>query len=512
MIWRPAIGAVLVATLAACGGGGGGGDGETCPAGSVLTVFPDVARVTAGGAGVSFGAGLSDCGADMRWTLAGPGTIDRATGVPVTYLPPPSVAAQATATLTVSAGGLSDAAVITIDPSSQQLAGRVIGGNGAPVAGATVRVGTASATSGADGTFALPAVAPPYELVVTAPGGLVASYYPELRRSDPTLVLFDEAPSFPRFAQASGALSGGAGFPAPAGREAGVAFGSLEGTAFGPVQPGAATFLVGLAWAGPSSSATGALHALQWVVDADLRPVAFDGHARRAGVTLSAGGTATGQDLALAAVGTSAVSGTLDEGGAPFSASLSLFATLGDGARLRILPPPRDASSFPQVGFTSTFTLATPALAGATVDVVARKDLAGGAFQEVHRHGLAPGASGVALSFGGLPVQNRPPAGGTVSAVPGLVFDWHSMFGNPVYVASLRGPPGSLGYDVFTMRQQITLPPGIALAVPATYRWRVRASTAFASVDEAAGPGGWLGGDGAFGRAESTDWEFTTAP
>lgn len=511
MTWRPAIGAVLVVVLAACGGGGGV-SGESCPAGSVLTILPAAARVTAGGAGVPFAAGLSNCSADMRWSLAGPGAIDRTEGVPVTYLPPASVAAQATATLTVSAGGLSAAAVITIDPSSQQLAGRVIGGNGAPVAGATVRVGTATATTGADGTFTLPAVAPPYELVVTAPGGLTSSWYPELRRSDPTLVLFDEAPGFPRFAQASGALSGGAGFPSPAGHEAGVAFAAPEGTALAPVQPGADTFLLGLAWPGPASSATGALHALQWAVGADQRPATYHGHARRAGVTLTSGATAAGQDLALQPVGTAQLSGTLDEGGAPFSASLALFANLGDGARLRILPPPRDPSGFPQVGFTSAFALATPALAGATVDVVARKDLAGGAFQEAHRHGLAPDATGVALSFGGLPVQNHPAAGATVGAVPGLVFDWYAMSGNPVYVASFRGPAGSQGYDVFTMRQQVTAPPGVAFQVPANYRWKVRASTAFASVDDAAGPGGWLGGAGAFLRAESAEWPFTTAP
>lgn len=507
----PAVAVVLAAVLAACGGAGGVSE-EGCPAGSVLSVFPDSARVTAGGAGVSFGAGLTGCSADMSWSLAGPGTIDRTSGVPVTYTPPPTAAAQATATLTVSAGGLSDAALITIDPTSQALAGLVIGGNGAPVAGAAVRVGTANATTGADGRFTLPAVAPPYDLVVTAPGGLSASFYPGLRRADPTLVLFDEAQPFERYAQASGALSGGAGFPSPDGHASGVAFASPEGATFAGLDGGAASFLLGLPWPGPSASTSGVLHALQWAVDGDQRPVSYDGHGRLAGVTLTSGATATGQDLALAAVATASVTGTLDEGGAPFSASVSLFATLGDGARLRILPPPRDPSDFPQVGFTGTFSLATPAVAGATIDLVARKSLAGGAFQEVHRHGLAPGAAGVALSFSGLPVQNHPPAGATVTPAPGMVFDWYTMAGSPVYVVSLRGPAGSLGYDVFVAAQNLIVPPGVDFQVPATYRWKVRASTAFASVDDAAGPGGWFAGAGAFGRAESGTWEFTTAP
>ncbi len=503
--------AVVVLAQAGCGGGGGKA-GEGCPAGSTLRIVPAELRVTAGGPASSFGAGLTDCQADMSWTLDGPGTLAPTSGVPVFYTPPATATAGATATVTVHAGGLSDAALVTIDPSSQQLAGLVVGGNGAPVAGATVRVGTASATTGADGTFTLPAVAPPYDLVVTAPGGLTSSWYPELRRSDPTLVLFDEAPAFPRFAQASGVLSGGAGFPSPAGHEAGVAFAAPEGRALGPVQPGADTFLLGLAWPGPASSATGALHALQWAAGVDLRPTTYDGHARRPGATLTAGATTTGQDLVLEPVGTAQVSGTLDEGGAPFSASIALFATLGDGARLRILPPPRDASGFPQAGFTGTFSLATPALAGATVDLVARKDLAGGAFQEVHRQGLATGAAGVALSFAGLPTQDHPAAGATAVVVPGLVFDWFEMAGNPVYVVSLRGPAGSHGYDVFTSARQVTAPPGVPFQAGATYRWKVRASTAFTSVDDAAGPGGWLGGAGAFLRAESAEWPFTTAP
>jgi hypothetical protein len=232
-------------------------------------------------------------------------------------------------------------------------------------------------------------------------------------------------------------------------------------------------------------------------------------------VTVTSGERAAGQDLALLPVAAAAVSGTIarDGGATPVTSTLSLFATLGDGARLRLLPPPSSPSPFPGAGaFAGTFSLPTPAVPGATVDVLARLEYAGGGWEEAHRHGLAPSASGVALVLAGVPVQNRPPIGAVVSEASGGEFVWHSMAGGPVYVASFRGPPGSPGLDVFTMGQGITLPGGSGAPVGATYRWRVTGSTAFASVDAAAGPGGWLADAGAHERGGSGEWTITIGP
>ncbi len=504
-------GALLIAAcLAACSGSGGGDDGGgACPAGSVASIHPTSARVTAGGAGVSFGAGASGCSEMVNWILAGPGSLDRSQGVPVLYTPPVSVVSLATATLTATVGGLTASATITIDPAAQRLAGTVISPSGAPVAGAVVRVGSGSATTDAQGAFSLADVAVPYDITATAPGGLLTSIYPGLRRMDPTLVLFlDSDPGLPRGGVVTGALSGGAGFPQPTGHEAGVTFRSAEASGTGPVQAGLATFLLGPRWSGPSS-VTGELHALQWRVDADGRPVGYDGHGTRTGVALADLSVASGQDLALGVVASRSIGGTIVKPPSN-TAGISMFAVLGNGARIRILPPPSDPSSFPQVGFTETFAIPTPAIPGGTIDLVARQDYAGMAYQEVHRHGLASDAAGVELAFGGGPVQGSPAPDATVG--PGTTFSWNSMPDQPVYVVSFRGPGGTSGYDVFTTAQSLTIPASFALPPGASCTWKVRGSSAFRTVDEAAGPGGFFAPAPAYRIAQGADWPFTTAP
>jgi hypothetical protein len=502
-------GAVVLAAFVVACAGGRGGDSGGCPAGSVLTIFPTTARVTAGGPAVSLGGGVTNCAEDIRWSLSGPGSLDRNRGVPVLYTPPASVSTATTATVTATVGGLSASATITIDPAALLLAGKVIAPSGAPVEGAVVWVGAASATSDAAGGFSLPGVAPPYDIAAVAPGGLLTSYYPGLRRMDPTLVIFDLDPGFPRGGLGSGALSGGAGFPGPTGHEAGVSFESAEATGTCPVQGGSSMFLLGAWWSGPST-VTGELHALQWLADADGRPVSYDGYGNRTGVTLVDHSSVTGQDITLAAVGAKSLAGTIVNPPTSNSASISLFAVVGNGARIRILPPPSDPSDFPSLGFLSTFSVPTPAVPGATIDLVARQDYSGMAYQEVHRHGLAPDATGVAVEFAGLPIQNTPLVGSTVG--PGTTFSWYSMPDNPVYVVSFRGPTGSPGYDVFTTAQSLTIPPGFALPSGAAYTWRVRGSSAFSTVEEAAGPGGFLAPAPVYRIAQSSTWPFTTAP
>ena len=490
---------MLAAFLVDCGkGAGGDGDGGVCPAGSVASVNPSSVRVTAGGPTVTFGGGASNCVEPAAWSLAGPGSIAPMQGSPIVYTPPASVSVVTQATLTATVGGLTASAAITIDPATLLLAGKVIGRNGHPVPGATVRAGVASAKTDVTGVFSLAGVAPPYDIVTIAPGGLLTSYYPGLRRMDPTLFL-DVEPSPQRSGTAVGALSGGAGFPQPAGHEAGIAFlsGSVVGS--GSVQAGTSLFTVSAGWSGPST-VTGDIHALQWQVDAQGKPVSYDGQGSRTGVTLTSGQPIYGQDIVLAPVATTSLAGTfVNQPGT--GAGLRLTAVLGGGARIPIW-----------YGAVQTpFSIATPAIPGATVDLVARIDYAGMAFQEVHRSGLAPGATGVAMTFSPvLPMQSLPPGGAVVG--PGTTFSWFSMPGNPVYMASFRGPPGSPGYDLFTTGQSITIPPGTVVPSGASYEWKIVASTASSTVDGATGPGGFLAPAPEYLLAQTPPWTFTTAP
>ena len=505
---------VFAVFLAACSRGGGDDGGGACPAGSVVTITPSSARVTAGGPGVSFGGGVPNCTEMMNWSLSGPGSLDRNQGVPVLYTPPATVAALTTATLTATIGGLTRSATITIDPAIAVLAGKVIAASGAPVAGAEVWVDSDSATTDADGAFSLPGVSPPYDISATSPNGLLTSFYVGLRRMDPTLVLFDVDGTFPRSASATGTLSGGAGFPQPALHETGVTFKSTEATGTVGVQPGASTFLAGAFWSGPSA-VTGLLHGLQWQIDDDVnqRPVSYKGYGSRPGVTLVSGAPypVAGQDVALGVVAAKSISGTIVNTPNSDWASLSLFAVLPDGARIRIIPRPRDPSPFTQSGFHSTFSIPTPAVLGSTIDLVSRQDYVGNRYQEVHHHGLAPDATGVAITFGGLPEQSSP-ADKATGVGPGTWFEWNTMPDSPVYVISFRGPPGSPGYDVFVTGWRFQLPAGFPVPSSTTYKWLVRGSSAFTTVEAAAGPGGFFASAPAYRIAQSSTRDFTTAP
>ncbi|HVP67984.1 MAG TPA: carboxypeptidase-like regulatory domain-containing protein [Anaeromyxobacteraceae bacterium] len=421
------------------------------------------------------------------------------------------MATETTATLTASVPNVAPVTVsIAIDPASMALGGKVIAPNGTPVAAAVVRVGSSTATTDAAGAFSLTSVAPPYDITATAPSGLLTSVYPGMRRMDPTLVIFDTAPAFPLSAYLAGTLSGGAGFPQPAGHEAGVSFASAEANGSCPVLAGSSTFFMDISWSGASSEA-GTLHALQWTVDANGRPVSYDGYGNRTGVTLTSGSTVSGQDIALAAIQARSVSGTIDNSVNSNVAVIAMFTVLPDGARIRVLPPPSDPSPYPSPGFQSTFSIPTPVLPSGKIDVVSFQGYVGGAYQEVHRHGLAADASGVAIQYGGLPMQNSPAEGAT-EVGPGTTFTWFAMPDSPVYVASFRGPSGSPGYDVFATAQSLTIPTGFALPSNAAYTWWIRGSSAFSTVDDAAGPGGFFASAASYRVAEGPPRQFTTAP
>jgi hypothetical protein len=238
--------------------------------------------------------------------------------------------------------------------------------------------------------------------------------------------------------------------------------------------------------------------------------VGYDGYGFRTGVTLVDGETLGGQDLALGVMATKSIGGTIVN--PPYNTvGISVFAAFQDGARLRILPPPGDPSSFPAIGFSSPFSIPTPAVLGSTIDLVARQDYAGMAWQEVHRHGLAPDSAGVEIVFGGLPTQDQPAPGAT-GVAPGATFRWYSMPDPSVYVASFRGPAGTPGYDVFTTSQSLTIPATFPLPPGTLFTWRIRGSSAFSTVEEAAGPGGFYATAPAYRIAQGAEWPFTTAP
>lgn len=198
-VWIVAV--AMIAGLIACGGQG--------PATPSLSITPPSASVTAGGADVTFTAVLQNATGTVTWSLVGNGSITPNTGATTAYTPPAAVAAAETATLTATTATLTANATITISPpappSTITVSGRVVRFDGEPVNGVEVQIDDAngavivagggeigrSVNTGADGTFTLAGVAPPYRLSVVPPPAALETpqTWANVTRPDPTLVI-----------------------------------------------------------------------------------------------------------------------------------------------------------------------------------------------------------------------------------------------------------------------------------------------------------------------------------
>ncbi len=118
------VACILSAALAACGGDGGddgtptgGGGSGTTPTPS-LSLSASAATINASGQNVSLTATLTHSSATPTWTLSGPGSLSATSGTAVSYIPPDSEDdandVAATATVTVSAGGLTQQTQIAL--------------------------------------------------------------------------------------------------------------------------------------------------------------------------------------------------------------------------------------------------------------------------------------------------------------------------------------------------------------------------------------------------------------
>lgn len=444
----------------------------------------------------------------VLWNLVGPGAVAASPpkGRTAVYTPPARVDATTAATLTATANELHVSVAITIQPTAAaDVSGRVLTLFGQPVSGAEVRIlGAGEATTDAAGAFTVHGVMAPYDLLVHGLQSFYA-YYPGLRRRDPTAMLPLHAVWDQYQVAASGQVSGGQGFPPPAGYQTRVALGSPDLALLMPhyddlffwvraTGDGAYGYLFAPVTA-PETDAT--LHALEWQSDAAGLPLEFTGHASRA-VHLLSGVPVDGQHMILAATpgATAHVSGTV----ASHAGALHLRgqARLGD-ARMLLFDDPAPAASF---------RYATPALADElqltlTVGDTGEQawDLLNGFNLGAHRGRLPPEASGVALALVAPPNPNVPPDGATVTSAD-QVFGWQLMgAASPVYVAVFAGGVPYEPSSGFTAAVVTTAPSvsaallselGISIPRDATFQWWVFGTTAASTVDQAAGPDGFL--------------------
>lgn len=113
---RASLRALISATvivIAGCGGGGGGAEPASVPTPAQppapapsLVITPTADSATVGDAAIPLHARVTPSGADVQWTLEGPGALSATSGADVQYLPPDQEALidPATATITATSG------------------------------------------------------------------------------------------------------------------------------------------------------------------------------------------------------------------------------------------------------------------------------------------------------------------------------------------------------------------------------------------------------------------------
>jgi len=111
----PLVSLVLAAVAVGCG------NTTTSGGGATVVVTPATLAAAAGGSPTAFGATTTNTSDTINWSLApatGAGTVSPSTGRSVSYVPPPSIAAATTVTLTATVSGVSASASITLVPAT----------------------------------------------------------------------------------------------------------------------------------------------------------------------------------------------------------------------------------------------------------------------------------------------------------------------------------------------------------------------------------------------------------
>jgi hypothetical protein len=456
----------------------------------------------------------------LGWHVSGATSLSIAP-TPGSITPPDSIGSRklfvsATTTFTLTAtnanGSVTANAAVTVGGGGGTITvnGKVVGINNQPVPSAPVVItGKAAVTTDVNGQFSVSGVTTPYDVTVVVSTTKQALVYKGLTRSDPTLIFFGVTPGTAQSASLSGTISGGGGYPEPAGRTTRVAFSSPE-TGGGTTAAGA-TGAYGpttMTWYGPSTT-TGTIYSLQWDYVGSV-PVTYHGFGSKTGVALSNGGSFSGQDVTMSGVAAANLAGSITVPSAYTLTSKSLAVNFGGMGSISLL---NDATS------TLTFSYVTPNASGATLLLSANATKPTGEISIGYKAGLAPNTSGVALAIHAAPELSLP-----VNAATGvtntITFTWTS-FASGLHMVYFNGPAGSPDFFVLTIGNSVTIPDltslGMGLPVATGYMWVVYGFAPFANMDAAAGPNGFLSGyislptgDTYIGLSSSRT--FTTAP
>lgn len=502
LLWLLSTG--LIPLLTACPGGGG-----TTP---TLTVSPTTATLTAGTGNQVFNATLSNATGTINWALnPNAGTLSATTGASVTYTPPATVTSSTIVQLTATSGSLTATASITVNPPANiNVSGTVIGINLQPVASAPVVITSGgtnfSTTTNASGVFSVSGVTTPYDATVVT--GNQSLIYKGLTRTDPTLVFLGVSPGVSRSASLSGTVSGGAGFPQPANHLTRTAFGSPEALDNATANTTTGAYNMGtVSWFG-STTTTGNIHVLQWLFDGTNLPTDYKGYGEKLGVALSDGGAFASQNVTMSGVSEATISGSVTLPAGYTLANKRMSVGFADRSLINVLS---------DSGSSVSFAYTTPNITGATIQMQVTANNATGTSVITTKPGLAVNATSVSIPLPAGSELSLPPNAAT--GVSNSTTFSYTPFSGGVHFVVFNGPGASPDYVVVTTASSTTIPnlSSVGLGLPAStvYSWSLVGAAPFATVDAAAGPGGWLAvflGTAEGSRTQSTSRTFTTAP
>jgi hypothetical protein len=455
----------------------------TCPV--TVTQQPVINSLTATPSTLSYGGGpvslaWNVTGATMLSIDQGVGTVSPDTIGSVTEL----VTMTTIFTLTAcnSAGCVTASVTVTVLPKvTDTVNGTVVDINGQPAAGQTVLITSGTTfsqmvTTDVNGAFSVSNVPPTYNATIIQTS--IATEYVGLTRADPTLTAFFFVSSN-RMAGLSGTITGGT-FPEPPGYSTTLIFDSPQ-IVHGLGDPTSGSYSATIKWPGASTT-TGTLYALQVHTDGGV-PADYPGFGMLSGVTLTDTSSLGGQNVALNAVTSGALSGSAT---APPGYSIlykSIDLQVASNLSLNVLFDPTA---------NGTFGYVTPAVSNTTLTVTAAASSALGEFSAVIKAGQSANASGLTFAIPAAPVLTAPPDAGTGVTLT-TPFTW-TTYPGAVYEFQTRSS-GGLTFYILTASTTATLPDlsAYGFPIPSTtdFSWFVVALAPVASVDLLAAPGGF---------------------
>ena len=441
---------------------------------------PTIASFTATPSNLPVGGGS----VTLSWSVSGASSLSIDQGVgEVSGITSKVVAVTSSKTFTLTAsnstGSNTEHASVSV-AASLTVTGKVVNRFKQPVSGVRVSTpGKAAVTTDANGAFMFQAVTAPYDVYIVDTAYKAITTYKGLTRADPTLWSVSALSGAAHAALVAGTVqAGGVGtYPQPAGYHTAVAFMSPE-TSLAALTNASGAFGLIPQWYGPTS-AQGSLHALQVRESTPGISAEYKGYGKLDLIT-SNGGSYTAQNVALSAVSTGTLGGSVAAPPGYILHSKIAYLALNPSPKLQLA---LDTS------LASTFSFLVPVISNSSLVLLGYAEKAGATFTYGWKAPLAPNASGVNLVLrsgaeASLPVSGATGIGTTSS------FSWSGLSEGVHQIAFIPAAADNPTFYVFTTGTETTIPDGSSSGLPlpgaANYYWVVNGYAPFPTIDAAA--------------------------